>query len=223
MPDQPRPVATDRDTLTIEETADLYARAGHPRTIRTIQRYCALGHLECTKATTSLGDKYFVHPESIRRHLAQIAEFSALEHDATERGEPRPVATPEGQQIVGDEQRQPDQAPVMSEPVAPTIQETTSSDESRPVATIEPDMSRHDATHVEYATKHAVYLEGELDRMRDDNLFLREQIHTKDRQIDALLERDRETNHIVRALQQMLSPLLGAPKPRDHDAPQESQ
>jgi hypothetical protein len=44
--DQSRPVATASDTdfaLTIEEAVERYARAGLPRTPRSIQRYCAKG------------------------------------------------------------------------------------------------------------------------------------------------------------------------------------
>jgi hypothetical protein len=37
------------------------------------------------KAPTSLGDKYFVHRDSIRRHLAQIEELAALDNRSTNR------------------------------------------------------------------------------------------------------------------------------------------
>ena len=45
--DQSRQAATSLDqyTLTIEDAAIRYEHAGHPRTSRTIQRYCAKGHL----------------------------------------------------------------------------------------------------------------------------------------------------------------------------------
>jgi hypothetical protein len=45
MDDQPRHVATSPDeySLTIEEAALRYEHAGHPRTTRSIQRYCAKG------------------------------------------------------------------------------------------------------------------------------------------------------------------------------------
>src|SRR3954471_9503634 len=49
MDDQPRPVATSNDSeysLSIEDALALYARAGLPRTPRTIQRYCANGQGE---------------------------------------------------------------------------------------------------------------------------------------------------------------------------------
>lgn len=55
-------------------------------------------------------------------------------------------------------------------------------------------------------------LEREVERLNEDREFWRDQIKTKDTQIAALLERDRETNILVRGLQQMLSPLLGGPR-----------
>ena len=47
--DLSRPVATSPDsdfTLTIDEALERYARAGLPRTPRSVQRYCAKGHLD---------------------------------------------------------------------------------------------------------------------------------------------------------------------------------
>jgi hypothetical protein len=89
--DLPRPVATDLDhdySLTVEEAADRYAGAGHPRTLRTVQRYCAKGHLDCQKVATAIGDKYLVAPYSIARHVAQINEVIAFttSRDASRQG-----------------------------------------------------------------------------------------------------------------------------------------
>jgi hypothetical protein len=95
--DTPRPVATHRDldfTLSIEEVSERYAKAGHARTIRTLQRYCVSGHLDAQKVATTLGDKYLVTPQSVARHIEQIRELSALDNVATSRDEPRSVATP---------------------------------------------------------------------------------------------------------------------------------
>ena len=44
--------------------------------------------------------------------------------------------------------------------------------------------------------------------LRDHIVFLRDQVGVKDTQIAALLERDKETNSLVRGLQTMLGPLL---------------
>jgi hypothetical protein len=48
-----------------------------------------------------------------------------------------------------------------------------------------------------------------VERLQDDREFLRNQIKVKDTQIASLLERDRETNILIRGLQEMLTPLLG--------------
>ena len=50
----------------------------------------------------------------------------------------------------------------------------------------------------------------QLEVARDERDFLREQINRKDRTIDALIERDRETNYLVRGLQEMLTPFWAA-------------
>ena len=86
--------ATDTDfTLSLEEVAERYARAGHARTLRSLQRYCVGGHLDARKIATTTGDKYLVTPQSVARHIAQIKEFAALEAVATFRDVSRPVAT----------------------------------------------------------------------------------------------------------------------------------
>ena len=81
--DLSRPVATTLDseyTLTIDEAAERYDHAGHPRTPRSIQRYCAKGHLDCRRIETQFGEKYLITPASVSKHIAYIEEV-------------RPVAT----------------------------------------------------------------------------------------------------------------------------------
>ena len=94
--DLSRQDATDNDTdfsLSLEEVAERYERAGHPRTLRSLQRYCASGHLDARKIATTMGDKYLVTPQSVARHIAQIVEFSQLDAVATGRDLSRQVAT----------------------------------------------------------------------------------------------------------------------------------
>src|SRR5471030_2964098 len=91
--DLSRPVATTDDsefTLSIEEALERYARAGLPRTPRSIQRYCAKGDLDCRRIETQFGEKYLISPASIDKHIAYIEEVRPF---ATGRDEPRPVAT----------------------------------------------------------------------------------------------------------------------------------
>src|SRR5271166_3816698 len=95
--DLSRQDATDNDTdfsLSLEEVAERYVRAGHPRTLRSLQRYCVGGHLDARKIATTTGDKYLVTPQSVARHIAQIVELSQLDAVATIRDTSRQVATP---------------------------------------------------------------------------------------------------------------------------------
>jgi hypothetical protein len=118
--DQSRPVATAPDsefTLTIEEAALRYEHAGHPRTDRSVQRYCAKGHLDCRRIDTPFGDKYLITPASVAKHIAYIEE---VRPSTTGRDVPRPVATDVAAEVEHDELRQ---------------QTSTSPDQSRPVAT----------------------------------------------------------------------------------------
>ena len=187
--DEPRPVATGRDNdfiLSLEEVSERYATAGHSRTIRTLQRYCASGHLDAQKLATTTGDKYLVTPQSVARHIAQIKELQALGIVATGRDRSRLVATPVEQ---GDK-------PSDHSDAGPT-----GDDKGRQATTGQSDPS-----------PLVEHLEKEVERLQDDREFLREQIKVKDGQIGALLERDRETNILIRGLQEMLTPLLGAPR-----------
>lgn len=120
MSDTPRPAATSPDqySLSIEEAAARYEHAGHPRTLRSIQRYCAKGHLDCLRQETPFGEKYLITRESVVRHIAQIAELVAAGRDL-----PRPAAT-----AVAPE-APPESAPTPA-PTAPA----TSPDLPRPVA-----------------------------------------------------------------------------------------
>src|SRR6202140_1427914 len=65
-------------SLSIEEAAELYAAAGHPRTKRALQKYCALSKLDCHKVDTETGEKYLVAPYSVERHIAYINEVRTV-------------------------------------------------------------------------------------------------------------------------------------------------
>jgi FtsZ-binding cell division protein ZapB len=208
MPDVSGPVATGRDaqfTLTIDEVTAMYARAGHPRTPRSIQRYCASGHLLCLKEATALGDRYFIDPNSVGRHIAQIEELIALDNRANGRDASRQDATV----VVAQTLQTPSDPDVsVSAPVGPGRVETPRPDEQRQ-GTTEDSPSRQVATDADAKSSYVALLEREVEHLKEDKDFLRGQVRTKDEQIAALLERDRETNILVRGLQQMLSPLLG--------------
>ncbi len=229
--DSPRQDATATDTdftLSLEEVAERYAQAGHARTLRSLQRYCVGGHLEAVKIATTTGDKYLVTPQSVARHIAQIKEFAALEAVATFRDVSRPVATvvapetPAASQPI-DSQRDPVVTPDLSrqgatESVPPVMETPVPTPSQRQDAATAHDTPRQGATEpaaTGETSRYVAQLERQLEVARDDRDFLREQINRKDRTIEALIERDRETNVLVRGLQEMLTPLLGGGRRRD--------
>ena len=91
-------------TLTIDEALQRYDHAGHPRTARSVQRYCALGHLDCRRMETPFGEKYLISPASVAKHIAYIEEVrpTATGHDMS-----RQDATHDIKQIVDEPERQP--------------------------------------------------------------------------------------------------------------------
>lgn len=94
--DPSRQAATSPDqySLSIEDAAARYEHAGHPRTLRSIQRYCAKGHLDCLRQETPFGEKYLITPESVARHIAQIAELAATRRDQSRQVATRSAETP---------------------------------------------------------------------------------------------------------------------------------
>ena len=207
--DMSRQTATDPDTeftLSLEEAASLYARAGHPRTLRSLQRYCGNGHLDARKIQTALGDKYLVSRQSVARHILQIEELNSLDNVATGRGFSRQVATSHDT---------PDKP---QEHTTPTATTTTSSDTTQPPAPTGSDSPRQEATTSPDMSRYVGRLEMEVEQAKDERDFLREQIDRKDKTIDSLLERDRETNFLIRGLQDLF-PRLGS----GHREPQQDQ
>jgi hypothetical protein len=207
--DLSRPVATTNDsdfTLTIDDALALYEAAGIPRTPRSVQRYCAKGHLSCRLLETEFGEKYMISPASVEKHIAYILEVTP----ATGRDLSRPVATgvagknkdeSEQRQATTGDDNQRQAATATSETHQENIsrQATTSSDEPRQAATTPPEDSRYVAA---------------LEREND---FLRGQVLVKDSQIQQMIDRARETNVLTDGLQKMLKPLLENPKERKPD------
>ena len=128
MTDDPsRQAATSPDeySLTIEEAAVRYEHAGHPRTTRSIQRYCAKGHLDCLRQETAFGDKYMITPASVARHIAQIEELASTSGRGLSRQDATPVAAHESPESPQDE---PLTGPDVSRPVAANYVERVESE-----------------------------------------------------------------------------------------------
>lgn len=142
-PDQPRPAPTTPDSeysLSIEEVGDLYAQAGLARDLRTIQRYCRKGRLEARLVEFPYGEKYFITPTSVSRHIAFLKE---LRQAAADRGEPRPAAASHAEEMPNHGEARP---------------AATSTDKPRPTEANDEAMSRYVA-----------HLEGEITNLREQS------------------------------------------------------
>ena len=191
-------------TLTIDEALERYDRAGRPRTARSVQRYCAKGHLDCRRIETPSGEKYLISPASVAKHIAYIEEVSpaATGHDLS-----RPVATEPNLETGRDGQRQ--DAPTsrdMPRQDATHVAAGNGDEPERQPRTATTDEPRPVATGPDLTERYINRLEGEV-------TFLRDELTTKNAQIKELTERSRETNVLIGGLQRLLAPMLGSPDP----------
>ena len=140
--DLSRQVASSPDseyTLTIDDALERYDRAGLPRTARSVQRYCAKGHLDCRRIETPFGEKYMISPTSVARHIAYIEEV-------------RPTAT-------GRDLSRQDATHVAAE---------NHDEHDRHQLPTTPDKSRQDATSDDLTAKYIDRLEGEVAFLREE-------------------------------------------------------
>jgi hypothetical protein len=192
-----RPTATEYP-LSLDDVSRLFDEAGLPRNIRTLQRYCAAGRLDCIKEETATGLAYFVDPVSVERAIKQLAQLHGLTDEV------RHSTTPEEMPHTVAHDAEPSPMPDTPRPSAADRDKDAEIILERPSAP-EPDTSGMVAL-----------LERENAGLREQGEFFRHQIEVKDTQIAALLERDKETNYLVRGLQTMLAPLLGRGANADH-------
>src|SRR4051812_31107724 len=79
MDEQPRTEANTDDsfTLTADEALLMYEQVGHPRTLRSIQKFCKRGDIECRFEQTLYGRRYRISPLSVERHIKELDEIAA--------------------------------------------------------------------------------------------------------------------------------------------------
>jgi len=139
-PDQPRlgPTEDDNDySLSLEQVGDLFAEAGFPRDLRTLQRYCRKGRLKARLVEFPYGERYLITPQSVERRIAYLKELRLA---AADRGEPGPAAATSAEEIA---------QPIDERPGA------TSTDPPRP------------ATAEIFEHPYVKRLEAEVDRLTD--------------------------------------------------------
>lgn len=199
--DMPRPDAPERDelattldhdmrhSLSLDQVGNVYAERGFPRSQRSLQRFCAGGHLDCVKTATTTGDKYLVAPYSVERHLTQLKQLAATAA-ATGQDVSRQFATP-----------------VAPQNVEPLGNDTTRHEERQPAPG--PDVTAHVAEERRDTSQLVAQLEMRIGEKDDQIKFLRGEVATKNKQLADASERDRETNILIQGLQSMVLQLTG--------------
>ncbi len=88
-----------RHTLSAGETSVIFAEAGVPRSVRTVQRYCKKGHLYCITIDTEISEKYLIDRNSVERRIKELQQLDRVLRstgDATSREETRHDAAGHG-------------------------------------------------------------------------------------------------------------------------------
>jgi len=90
---------TSPSLVTLDVVARRFIVAGLPRSIRTLQRYCANGTLTCVKEATDTGDTYFVAETSIGTAITALKQLHAAKTGLRQGPPPdaagRSMATPD--------------------------------------------------------------------------------------------------------------------------------
>ena len=193
--------------VTVAEAAQICEGLGLSRDIKTIRRWAQRSHSRPENAEvlvheqdTPTGFRYLIERESLERKVAQELAFEANRAE---------VDTP-GQGHAG-----PDMSGVPNNVDTTVSSARTDPDASTPVRP-GPDTPDDDETEVRKLSVSTVsdgFLKEQIVQKDSQIAELNAQIERRDRQIDAMLERDRETNILIHTLQETLSQSMGIETP----------
>lgn len=194
--------------LSVADAVVICTERGLNRDIKTIRRWAQRSHARPENAEvlvreqdTPTGFRYVIEQESLERKIAQELAFEASRaevdtsgHVQTSPGTPAPVQVQETPEII--DRTEPD----MPTPAHP-----------------DPDMPEpNDETETRKLTVSSVtddFLKDQISQKDGQIAELNAQIERRDRQIDAMLERDKETNILINTLQETLSQVMGLESP----------
>jgi hypothetical protein len=204
-PDRPGQPPTGADMsgrwLSVPEAVAYCAEKGLSRNIKTVRRWAQRSHSRPENAEVLVraqdienGFRYVIEQSSLDLKIAQELEFEAKRTDAD-----TPAPDPTG----------PDApAEASGEEMAETRNQAAE-DISVPVRT-DPDTP---VRRLEVASIGDDFLKDQIGQKDIQITELNRQLERRDEQIMTMLERDRETNHLINGLQEALSQSLGIESP----------
>ena len=187
--------------LSVPEAVAYCAEKGLARNIKTVRRWAqrSLSRPENAEVLvreqdTENGFRYVIDQSSLDRKIAQELEF-----EAKRTGTDTPAPDPTGPDMPAKEP-----AEEMAE-----MRDHSGEDRSEPVRT-EPDTP---VRRLEVASIGNDFLKDQIGQKDIQISELNRQLERRDEQIMTMLERDRETNHLINGLQEALSQSLGIESP----------
>jgi len=187
--------------LSVPEAVAYCADKGLSRNIKTVRRWAQRSHTRPENAEvlvraqdTENGFRYVIEQISLDRKIAQELEFEAKRNGAD-----TPAPDPTGPDTPG---------PSHTEETAKT-HDLAAEDMSEPVRT-DPDTP---VRRLEVASIGDDFLKDQIGQKDIQITELNRQLERRDEQIMTMLERDRETNHLINGLQEALSQSLGIESP----------
>ena len=187
--------------LSVADAVVLCAEMGLSRDIKTIRRWAQRSHARPENAEvlvheqdTPTGFRYVIEKTSLERKIAQELAFEANRAEADIAGQAPP--RPDGSAPVPVED--PGQIGAGTEAGTP------------PPVPPGPDMSVRKLDVVSIGDD---FLKEQISQKDGQITELNAQIERRDRQIDAMLERDKETNILINTLQETLSQAMGLESP----------
>ena len=178
--------------MTLDVVSATFEAAGLPRSLRTLQRYCGNGTLDCVKEATETGDTYFVHWRSVDPAITALKQLHAAKDrdrqtttgpDVTmpvvESVQPRPASVDDGRR--------------------PTGSDTDTTIPSSDMATSQPDMSGYVAQ-----------LEKRLDEKDEEIDFLREELVDRRGQIRDMKAIIDGQNQLLETINANVAPIFRA-------------
>ena len=194
--------------LTVADAVQFCAQKGLNRDIKTIRRWAQRSHSRPENAEvlvheqdTPTGFRYVIEQSSLERKIAQELAFEAsrAEADTTGHGHPgpdTPAPVPPPEMAEPTERTEPDMPP----PAHP------GPDKSEPAEDLE-------TRKLTVSSVTDTFLKDQIAQKDAQIHELNQQIERRDRQMEAMLERDKETNILINTLQELFSQAIGIESP----------
>lgn len=184
-----------RHTLSISLVATELVKAGVPRSHRHIIRLCKSGALDAGKYPGASGDEWFVAPNSVPK---VIGDLRALDEARARRSETQRATSNNG--VVEIAPRIDQDAARHSTPQ----HDTSDAQRSQPNSETQPDTPRQGSETEPAMARYVQQLEKRIEEKDDVIGMLKGQLVAKDEQITRHSERERETNLLIRGLQNLV-------------------